>query len=227
MATLLFSSFSALFILVLVIVSIHCGVIGEDRKMCTPQDKAREVRLNSFGITSMIMSGTSKSTRDLLGHETHTTSTVAGNLVPDVGFYGLAKGNARGEVPSARIVVYKFCSDSKSCNDSDVLTRFDDAIADGVDIISISLAATEATVFYSDSIAIGAFHAMKKVILTSHSTGNDGPSKQTTVLHHGYYLLQQVVPIAKSLVRFPLDETVLQVTRYYNGHLYFVNKAFN
>ncbi|KAJ4972265.1 hypothetical protein NE237_005364 [Protea cynaroides] len=129
---------------------------------------------------------------------------LAGDLVPNVGFYGLAKGIARGGLPSARIAVYKVCSDRESCNDSDVLAGFDDAIANGVDIISISLAATEAIAFDSDSIAIGVFHVMKKGILTSHSIGNDGPSKQTTVLHHDYYLLQQVVLIAISLVRFLL-----------------------
>ncbi|KAJ4972075.1 hypothetical protein NE237_005174 [Protea cynaroides] len=200
MATLLSSSFSALFILVLIIVaSIHCGAIGEDRKVYIVYMGA--VSENEYSLTTQHLSileevlekskiigarfysdiDTYKSARDLTGHGTHTASTVAGNLVPDVSFYGLAKGNARGGVPSARIAVYKVCNDNETCNDSDILAGFDDAIADGVDIISISMGLIEATAFDSDSIAIGAFHAMKKGILTSHSAGNNGPSKQTTI----------------------------------------------
>ncbi|KAJ4964338.1 hypothetical protein NE237_024277 [Protea cynaroides] len=199
MTTLLSSSISPLFILALIIaVCIHCGATGEDRKVYIVYMGA--VLENQYSLTSQHLSmleeileeskiigarvysdtETSKSARDLLGHGTHTASTVAGNLVSDVGFYGLAQGNARGGVPSARIAVYKVCGDDGACSDYSLLAAFDDAIADGVDIISISIGGMGATPFDSDSIAIGAFHAMEKGILTSHSTGNDGPSKQTT-----------------------------------------------
>ncbi|KAL6275763.1 hypothetical protein ACE6H2_019364 [Prunus campanulata] len=107
---------------------------------------------------------TAESARDELGHGTHTASTVAGNAVKDVNFYGLANGTARGGVPAARIVVYKVWGPPLGHN---VLAAFDDAIADGVNIISISMG-------NDDPVAIGAFHAMKKGILTSQSAGNMG-----------------------------------------------------
>lgn len=88
--------------------------------------------------------------------------------------YGLAYGTARGGVPSARIAVYKVCW-SDGCYDSDVLAAFDDAIADGVDIISVSLGFSDPRDYFADSIAIGAFHAMRAGILTSNAAGNDGP----------------------------------------------------
>jgi hypothetical protein len=90
----------------------------------------------------------------------------------------LAKGKARGGVPAARIAVYKAC-DSDGCRDHDVLAAFDDAIADGVDLITVSISG-HPTAFEKDSISIGSFHAMEKGILTVQSAGNDGPSSSTT-----------------------------------------------
>ncbi|XP_062079385.1 subtilisin-like protease SBT4.6 isoform X2 [Humulus lupulus] len=115
------------------------------------------------------------STRDDDGHGSHTASTAAGNNVNHASFYDLKKGEARGGVPSARIAAYKVCN-SKMCTAAAVMAAFDDAISDGVDIISISISFTGAVSFAEDPIAIGAFHAMEKGILTTHSAGNLGPS---------------------------------------------------
>ncbi|CAL8160783.1 unnamed protein product [Prunus armeniaca] len=120
-----------------------------------------------------------ESARDEWGHGTHTASTAAGNAVKDVSFYGLAQGTARGGVPAARIAVYKVCSREKSCSAHNTLGAFDDATADGVDIITISVSFTAIRDFDEDPIAIGAFHAMEKGILTSNSAGNNGPSGAT------------------------------------------------
>ncbi|KAA8544226.1 hypothetical protein F0562_022238 [Nyssa sinensis] len=107
------------------------------------------------------------------GHGTHTSSTVAGVTIAGASLYGLGKGTARGGVPLARIAMYKVCW-ALGCNDMDVLGAMDDAIHDGVDLLSVSLGG-ESTDFFADSLAIGSFHAMKKGILTSCSAGNDGP----------------------------------------------------
>ncbi|XP_019053282.1 PREDICTED: subtilisin-like protease SBT4.3 isoform X1 [Nelumbo nucifera] len=123
--------------------------------------------------------GPDNTARDTVGHGSHTASTAAGNKVKDAGFYGLAQGNARGGVPSARIAAYKVCAEG-GCSDADILAAFDDAIADGVDIISISLGSSLAIDMVQDSIAIGSFHAMQNGILTSHSAGNSGPGLGTT-----------------------------------------------
>jgi hypothetical protein len=90
--------------------------------------------------------------------------------------YGL--GTARGGVPSARIAVYKICW-SDSCSDADVLAAFDDAIADGVDVISLSVNPPKPLKYFQDVNAIGAFHAMRNGILTSMSAGNKGPGLGT------------------------------------------------
>ncbi|OIW02821.1 hypothetical protein TanjilG_29597 [Lupinus angustifolius] len=119
------------------------------------------------------------SARDSVGHGTHTASTAAGNKVKGTSFYGIAEGTARGGVPSARIAVYKICDDSQ-CSDAAVLAAFDDAIADGVDLISTSLGSKVQRNFTEDPLAIGSFHAMEKGILTVNSGGNEGPLKGST-----------------------------------------------
>ncbi|RWR71954.1 cucumisin-like protein [Cinnamomum micranthum f. kanehirae] len=115
-----------------------------------------------------------KSPRDAEGHGTHTASTATGRTVSGASFYGLGEGVARGAVPQARVAVYKVCW-SDGCYTADILAAFNDAIADGVDIISVSLGAPYAYNYFQDAVAIGAFHAMKKGILTSNSAGNNGP----------------------------------------------------
>ncbi|KAK4835023.1 hypothetical protein QYF36_004103 [Acer negundo] len=118
------------------------------------------------------------SPRDSDGHGTHTASTAAGNQVSMTSFFGFGQGTARGGVPSSRIAVYKVCW-SDSCWDADILAAFDDAIVDGVDIISVSIARTTPLDYFNDSIAIGSFHAMRNGILTSISAGNAGPESST------------------------------------------------
>ncbi|XP_068641944.1 cucumisin-like [Aristolochia californica] len=115
-----------------------------------------------------------QSPRDSEGHGTHTASTAAGRDVSSASYYGLGEGVARGAVPEARIAVYKVCW-SYGCALADILAGFDDAIADGVDIISVSLGSSEVLQYFEDPIAIGSFHAMKWGILTSNSAGNSGP----------------------------------------------------
>ncbi|KAI3923105.1 hypothetical protein MKX01_014488 [Papaver californicum] len=101
-----------------------------------------------------------RSARDSNGHGTHVASTVAGSVVNNVSLFGIASGTARGGMPSARLAIYK--------------PAFDDAISDGVDIISISL--TSSPDLFDDAMSIGSFHAFKKGILVSTSAGNTGDS---------------------------------------------------
>ncbi|TVU41281.1 hypothetical protein EJB05_14784, partial [Eragrostis curvula] len=112
---------------------------------------------------------TGLSPRDDEGHGSHTASTVAGRAVGNVSFGGLVTGTARG----ARLAVYKVCWDG-GCGDADILAAFDDAIADGVDVISVSLGSSRPRPYFEDAQAIGSFHAMKRGVLTSASAGNSG-----------------------------------------------------
>ncbi|XP_075496813.1 subtilisin-like protease SBT4.13 [Primulina tabacum] len=114
------------------------------------------------------------SARDLDGHGSHTASTAAGNYVRESNFYGIANGTARGGVPSARIAAYKVCNPDIGCQSADILAAFDDAIADGVDIITVSLGPGMAVRLENDEVAIGSLHASQKGILVIQSAGNGG-----------------------------------------------------
>ncbi|KAK4423636.1 Subtilisin-like protease SBT4.4 [Sesamum alatum] len=112
------------------------------------------------------------SVRDGSGHGTICASIAAGNYVKNASFYGIAQGTARGGVPAARIAAYKACG-GIGCESVDLLSAFDDAVADGVDIISLSLGGGILDI-KDDVVAIGALHAMQKGILTVNAAGNSG-----------------------------------------------------
>lgn len=129
-----------------------------------------------------------KSPRDKDGHGTHTSSTVGGRLVHNASALGgFAGGTASGGVPLVRLAMYKVCwavpgvekAEGNTCFEEDMLAAMDDAIADGVDVISISIGTTKPIPYTEDGIAVGALHAMKKNIVVSCSAGNSGPNVST------------------------------------------------
>ncbi|CAI0414635.1 unnamed protein product [Linum tenue] len=117
--------------------------------------------------------------RDWAGHGTHVASTAAGAAVGKASYYDLATGTARGGSEFARIAVYKACNDRLRCKGSHMLSAFDDAIGDGVHVISVSSAPDEvpsrSPYFLRDPVAIGAFHAVERGITVVAGAGNTGP----------------------------------------------------
>ncbi|XP_057972827.1 subtilisin-like protease SBT3.9 [Malania oleifera] len=121
------------------------------------------------------------SPRDLNGHGTHVASTAAGAFVPNASFLGLAQGLARGGAPSACLAIYKICWSTESqCTEADILAALDDAIYDGVDVVSASFGLTVPLApYFADALSMGSFHAAAKGISVVCSAGNEGPSPQT------------------------------------------------
>ncbi|KAJ8538246.1 hypothetical protein K7X08_014786 [Anisodus acutangulus] len=78
------------------------------------------------------------SARDQNRHGTHVAFTAAGNPVSGASYYGLASGTAKGGSPGSRIAMYRVCT-SDGCRGSAIMKAFDDAIADGVDVLSLLL----------------------------------------------------------------------------------------
>ncbi|KAI3936651.1 hypothetical protein MKX01_034080 [Papaver californicum] len=122
----------------------------------------------------------SLSPRDPGGHGTHCASIAAGSSVKNVGFHQFAVGEAKGVATGARIAVYKICW-SKGCSGSDIVAAMDQALEDGVDVISLSVGGKgNAKPYNLDPTSIAAFGAMEKGVLVSTSAGNAGPGPSTT-----------------------------------------------
>ncbi|XP_062074035.1 subtilisin-like protease SBT3.5 [Humulus lupulus] len=124
------------------------------------------------------------SARDANGHGTHTASTAAGSFVGNVSYKGLANGTARGGASNARVAVYKVCWNffGGQCSSADILKGFDEAIHDGVDVLSLSIGfwiPMFSDVDERDGISTGSFHAVARGISVVCGSGNDGPSAQT------------------------------------------------
>ncbi|KAH9303605.1 hypothetical protein KI387_008009 [Taxus chinensis] len=118
-----------------------------------------------------------KSPRDNDGHGTHTASTIAGAAVPATNFFGYANGTATGMAPRARLAIYKVCW-REGCEGIDVAAAMEQAVVDGVDILSISLGSSDVQ-FPKDPTAVAAFGAIEKGVFVSAAVGNDGPFPST------------------------------------------------
>ncbi|KAH6793622.1 hypothetical protein C2S52_004099 [Perilla frutescens var. hirtella] len=130
--------------------------------------------LEAFNMTYFL------SARDADGHGTHTASTIAGSVVPNVSLYGIGNGTARGGAPRARLAIYKACW-FDLCSDADVLSAIDDAVSDGVDVISMSLGPSPPQpIYFSNVISIGSFHAFQKGVVVSASAGNSFSPRTAT-----------------------------------------------
>ncbi|KAL0910553.1 hypothetical protein M5K25_021547 [Dendrobium thyrsiflorum] len=154
-----------------------------------------------------------RSPRDHDGHGTHTASIAAGRPVSASLLGNFAGGTARGGAPLARLAIYKVCwpipgpnpNLQNTCFDADMLAAIDDAVADGVDILSISIGANgKPPVYTADAIALGTLHAVKRGVVAVCSAGNSGPAAATVV-----NLAPWVITVAASSIDREFDAPVV------------------
>ncbi|KAM6555128.1 hypothetical protein CsatB_015890 [Cannabis sativa] len=135
---------------------------------------------NTYGSLNKSGNPEYRSARDFLGHGTHTASTAVGSIVEEASLLGLGLGTARGGAPRARLAIYKACWGKDyvgQCTEADVLAAFDDALHDGVHVISASIGASPPLPeLFESSNSIGSFHAMQLGVSVVFAAGNDGPN---------------------------------------------------
>ncbi|OIW18698.1 hypothetical protein TanjilG_13450 [Lupinus angustifolius] len=119
------------------------------------------------------------------GHGSHTASIAAGNNGIPVRMRGHEFGKASGMAPRARIAVYKALYRLFGGFVADVVAAIDQAVYDGVDILSLSIgpngppAATKSTFLNPfDATLLG---AVKAGVFVAQAAGNGGPFPKTLV----------------------------------------------
>ncbi|EOA20017.1 hypothetical protein CARUB_v10000289mg, partial [Capsella rubella] len=135
-----------------------------------------------FGVVKTTEKPEYISPRDFHGHGTHVASTVGGSFVHNVSYLGLGRGSVRGGAPGVQLAIYKACWQDGTCSGVDVLKAIDEAIHDGVDVLSLSLG-LKVPLYQETDVreltSVGTFHAVAKGITVVASAGNDGPAAQT------------------------------------------------
>ncbi|KAL5718210.1 hypothetical protein ACHQM5_011139 [Ranunculus cassubicifolius] len=119
--------------------------------------------------------------KDESGHGTHTLSTAGGRFTT-VNSFGYKNGTAKGGSPNARVASYKVMFDNmpnEVCSDdADIVEAHDEAIHDGVDVLSVSAGSGDNgddNQYFQNGFAIGSFHATREGVVVVASAGNLGP----------------------------------------------------
>ncbi len=128
-----------------------------------------------------IVAGDFISPRDSDGHGTHTASTAGGREARS-SLNGVPLANISGIAPDAHLAIYKACweatdPDLSGCYFSDTAAAVDDAVRDGVDIITFSIGTDFSFV---DPVDVAFLFAADAGVFVSRSAGNEGPGPETT-----------------------------------------------
>lgn len=122
------------------------------------------------------------SPRDGTGHGSHVAAVAAGNHGVRVEVDGQDFGDASGMAPAARIASYKACWTAPDpaddgCTTADTVAAIDQAVADGVDVISHAISGP--TTGETDSVELAFLNATAAGVFVATSAGNGGPGTGT------------------------------------------------
>lgn len=118
--------------------------------------------------------GKAASPLDTEGHGTHTATTAAGAYgIPASTPPAVLGGTLSGVAPAARVAVYKVCWGDQGCPLVDIVAGVDKAVADGVDVINMSIGALDGSL--DNPLNMVAFNAATAGVFFAAAAGNNGP----------------------------------------------------
>jgi subtilisin family serine protease len=122
------------------------------------------------------------SPRDEVGHGTHVASIAVGDdgVDPLVDDNPLGVDRITGVAPGAYLAVYKACWEFGACSDVDVVAAIDAAVADGVDVINLSLGGPQDPSQRVDPVEQATLAADEAGVFVAVSAGNDGDRPSAT-----------------------------------------------
>ena len=121
---------------------------------------------------------------DTVGHGSHVSGIVAGNMITDSlnGMTTSLSRNVSGVAPHANLIMYKACTlknGTGTCNESDILAAINQAVADNVDVINYSIGGDAADAYQlladTSSDVYAFFQARAAGIVVAAAAGNEGP----------------------------------------------------
>jgi subtilisin family serine protease len=130
------------------------------------------------------------SPRDYNGHGTHTSSTAGGNHGVAATGPAAVFGSISGMAPRARIAMYKALWSTEDASrasgfTSDLVEAIDQAVADGVDVISYSISGSLTN--FLEPVQVSFLFAADAGVFVAAAAGNEGPAT-STVNHAGPWL---------------------------------------
>lgn len=120
---------------------------GWPSSACNGKIAAAQWFVSGFGEENL-RSNSSLSARDDSGHGTQVASLAAGNSGVSVDLAGRPAGVYSGVAPRARVAVYKACWSAPDpvndgCSSADLVAAIDQAVADRVDVLNLSVAGSQ------------------------------------------------------------------------------------
>jgi len=156
------------------------------------------------------------SARDSNGHGTHTSTTAGGNNGVQASVSGIVMGSTSGMAPRARLAAYKVCwsaddgggEPSNGCYGSDSVAAIEQAIRDGVNVLSYSISGGQTL---DDPVDQAFLHAANAGIFVAAAAGNEGPSNFT---------LSHITPWLTTVAATTHDEQLLATLTLGSGKQY-------
>ncbi|MFQ5859476.1 MAG: S8 family serine peptidase, partial [Anaerolineae bacterium] len=159
-----------------------CQQPDDDSRGYTCNDKLIGIQyfLDAYVAEHGGYDGLFHSGRDDNGHGTHVASTAAGNESVSFSLPEVEPGTISGIAPRAHVAVYKVCGPfgKNPCTNPDVLAAINKAVADGVDIINLSLGGKAADP-WDDELSLALLNTRDAGVFVAAAAGNAGPKRST------------------------------------------------